>query len=624
MFQSLFVITLIAQSGGWNLHLISHQIGEEHYDMRKSESGIAVTSSFEYSDRGNKRPVAMTMQLKEDYQPVSLELKGRTTQLLKIDGAKGVFHDGDTERAVAVPAVSFVGVGLTPVAQQMLMMRYWAAHGRPDRLAIVPDRPARTAVIKLAGHDQITISGKTLKLDRYTVKGLAFGSEVLWLDAQENLVALMTFSSGLPLEAVEPAYEEAFEKLFRLGVDQEIATLAELTHEVPPEFTAHYAITGATLVRGTSAAPVPDSVVIVRDGRIAAAGARSEVTIPKGMPRIHGKGMTVMPGLWEMHTHYSGVEFGPATLAAGITTARDCGGEFDFLVATRDAIEKRGDLGPRLLLAGLVDGGGLDAFGAINATNAEEAKAVVAKYHAAGFQQIKLYTVLKPDVIRVLTAEAHRLGMSVTGHVPAALDTAQGIEAGMDQINHLNYISRMPRTQATIDFLLRHHTVVDPTVSWSEMGGHSKDIDAASFEPGLKKAPEYLAFKFSGMGGNRPSRMQENLALILSLEKAGVPIVAGSDTGLVGYGLIREIELYVQAGMTPLQAIQTATIVPARAMGLDKDTGTVEVGKRADLILVTGNPLEHISDLRKVVRVITNGRMFETDRLWEIVGFRPE
>ncbi len=216
-----------------------------------------------------------------------------------------------------------------------------------------------------------------------------------------------------------------------------------------------------------------------------------------------------------------------------------------------------------------MDGGGLNAFGAINATNAEEARAVVAKYHAAGFQQIKLYTLLKPDVIRVLAEEAHRAGMTVTGHVPAALDTAQAIEAGMDQINHLQYVSRMPRTQETIDFLLQHHTVVDPTVSWSEMGGHSKEIEASSFEPGLLKAPEYLAFKFGNMGGNRPSRMKENLDLILALQKAGVPIVAGSDTGLIGYGLIREVELYAEAGMTPLEAIQSATIVPARAMGLE-------------------------------------------------------
>ena len=100
-------------------------------------------------------------------------------------------------------------------------------------------------------------------------------------------------------------------------------------------------------------------------------------------------------------------------------------------------------------------------------------------------------------------------------------------------------------------------------------------------------------------------------------------IVAGLDTGLVGYGLHREIELYVAAGMTPMEAIQSATLVPARAMGLDHDSGTVEVGKRADLILVDGDPLQDILILRRVTRVIADGRVYDAAALWRSVGFRP-
>jgi imidazolonepropionase-like amidohydrolase len=99
--------------------------------------------------------------------------------------------------------------------------------------------------------------------------------------------------------------------------------------------------------------------------------------------------------------------------------------------------------------------------------------------------------------------------------------------------------------------------------------------------------------------------------------------VPGIDTGLVGYGLIRELELYVQAGMTPLEAIQSATIVSAHAMHHDRDSGTVEVGKRADLILIDGDPLGNISDLRKVSKVIANGRMYDSGKLWQAAGFRP-
>jgi imidazolonepropionase-like amidohydrolase len=130
------------------------------------------------------------------------------------------------------------------------------------------------------------------------------------------------------------------------------------------------------------------------------------------------------------------------------------------------------------------------------------------------------------------------------------------------------------------------------------------------------------------MGGTLPAeqmhaRLAQNLAVIGALHKAGIPIVPGSDTSLVGYGLHRELELYVEAGMTPLEAIQSATIVSARAMKLDREVGTVEAGKRADLILVEGDPLADIRALRRVSRVIANGRVFDPAPLWRSVGFQP-
>jgi imidazolonepropionase-like amidohydrolase len=334
-------------------------------------------------------------------------------------------------------------------------------------------------------------------------------------------------------------------------------------------------------------------------------------------------------------------------LAAGITTARDCGGDFDFLTAIRDGIEKQHRLGPRILLAGLVDASEPDAFGAVSADKPEEAQKVVARYKAAGFQQIKLYTLLKPDVVEALAEEAHRAGMTVTGHVPTALNAITGVKAGMDQINHLGFVTpvlRDPpknkdddesmdldsdRAKEAIRFLKEHHTVIDPTVSWGEMAGHPQSLDIASFEPGITKAPFTLSTKFISLGSSTTAiaKFQQRIAqseqVIGALYKAGIPIVAGSDTGLLGYGLYRELELYVKAGMTPLEAIQSATIVPARAMNLDDESGTIEPGKRADMILVDGNPLENISNIRKVSRVVTNGRMYESAPLWKSVGFQP-
>ncbi len=618
---------LLAESGTFAIYSILHFAGEEKYEITASSTGLMLNTTVQIADRGNSRTTSATLQMSGDYTPSRLEIKAAKSTVFTNDGAK------------------FTISGPSPFAVQQALVRYWKLHGRP--VSILPARTepgAEPIHIEPLGYETITVHGKPLLLERYNIANLMFGREILWMTLDGNLAAAMTFAGGLPMEAVRDEFKESLPQLYKSGIQQEMANLQSLARKVVPEQTGNYVIAGATLIDATGAAPLADSIVVIRNGRIAAVGARGKTRIPGGLPVINAKGKTLLPGLWEMHTHYSGVEFGPASLAAGLTTIRDCGGEFDYLVAQRDAAEKNVYPAPRFLLAGLVDAGGSKAFGHITAETPEEGRAVVAKYHAAGFQQMKLYTFLAPDVIRAISEEAHRLGMTVTGHVPQSVSTFEGIEAGMDQLNHLQYASRMFRdpgaaqgtpidfnsetARKAIQFLKDHKTVVDPTASWGEMASHSKEVDVADFEPGIRQAPFVLDMKFRGMGGDTTAaqmkgRLAQNLAVIHALHKAGIPIIPGSDTGLVGWGLIRELELYVEAGMTPMEAIQSGTIVSARAMGLEKDSGTIEPGKRADLILVEGNPAQRIGDLRKTVKVITAGRLYDTARLWESVGFHP-
>jgi imidazolonepropionase-like amidohydrolase len=645
------------EKGSFRLHLLLHAIGEETYEMKRASGDEFVMNvSSELTDRSNKRMVSATLRMKSDLSPVGFEQKRNaapttatptpttTIDSVEISSGTATVHEGETTRAISPAAKYFVGFGASPVSVQMMMLRYWASHGKPTGLEILRAVPGAPDVeIEAVGSDNIIVEGRPVALTRYTIANIVFGKEILWMNQQGQLAAVMTFAGGLPFEAVRSEYEPALNELFHAGVAQEMRNLAAIEKQVPPERTGTFAIVGATLVDGTGRPPMLNSVVIVRDGRIMAAGRRREVQIPGGMAIVNARGQTLLPGLWEMHTHFSGVEFGPALLAAGITTARDCGGEFEFLTTERDEIEQRHGLGPRLLLAGLVDASGITGFGAVTADTPDEARTVVDKYKVAGFLQIKLYTYLKPAVIGALSSEAHRLGMTVTGHVPNSVSTYEGVEAGMDQINHLNYVSRLmrapgasgpidfssPEVKKASQFLVEHHTVVDPTASWGEMAGHSKDMDVTTFEPGILKAPYTLSTKYIAMGVPATdstrvhARLAENLLVIGALHKAGVPIVAGSDTGLIGYGLDREIELYVQAGMSPMAAIQSATIVAARAMKLDGDSGTIEAGKRADMILVNGNPVENIHDIRKVSKVVTNGWMYDSGKLWESVGFKP-
>src|SRR6266566_1744755 len=149
-----------------------------------------------------------------------------------------------------------------------------------------------------------------------------------------------------------------------------------------------------------------------------------------------------------------------------------------------------------------------------------------------------------------------------------------------------------------------------------------------TFELGIAKIPPELAAILADVGPPSPvadlqeRRFAKFVAIVGGLHRAGVPIVAGTDQSVPGHSLHRELELYVQAGFTPLEAIQAATTVPARVMGLDKELGTIETGKRADLILIDGDPLQEIHNTRNVEYVITNGTLYHTAELWHSVGFK--
>jgi imidazolonepropionase-like amidohydrolase len=633
---------LLVEHGVYQVHLLLHAIGTEEYTITDDRDGQrTLTATTNTNDRGMKRTTVSTLTYGDHFEPLRLEQKSATaTSVTEIAGNKATIHELDQTRTLAKPPIAFVGFSSMPAAVQVMMMRYWMYRHQPARLPILrASDQALPLEIRLVGNEAFQIKGKMVRLTRYTIANLIFGREIVWMNDSYRVAAIMTFAGGLPQEEVLDEYESATNNIARSGVRQEMLDLADIDREVPIEASGAYAIVGARLIDGTGAPAIEHATVVVKNGRIVSAGT---TPAPAGMRIIHADGKSLLPGLWEMHSHYSGVEFGPALLAAGVTTARDCGGELDFLLTIRNAIASDHVLGPRLLLAGLIDAGGPLAFGAVDAETPEEGIAAVDSYADNHFQQIKVYTQLKPDVLRAIAAEAHRRGMTVTGHVPAAVTTPEGIADGMDQINHLQFVTRpmtpegatapdlnSEQAKSLIALLKEKNIVVDPTAGWGEMAGHPKSIETASFEPGVNAAPYTLGSRFRAMGAPAAddaeakfkARMKSNLEVIDALYKAGVPIVAGSDTGLIGYGLDRELELYVQAGMTPMAAIQTATLNAARAMRLDRDSGTVEPGKRADLILVDGNPLQKISDIRRVDKVVTEGRMYDSKKLARSVGF---
>jgi hypothetical protein len=588
-------------------------------------------ADFHYNERGSDVRLGATMRMLDDGTPVEFNANGNNYRPFKVDtsvkveGRTATIHDGRRDHTAKVPDQFFTLSGYAPLSAQMMILRYWKSHKKPVGLAIFP---GGRVTIKPSGVDEIEFGGKTARLTRYAIGGVVWGDETIWLDDRDEIAAASTYAGNLPLEAVRDEYKDALPQLIASANSDRFHELRSISRQIRPLMQANFAIVGVTLIDGKSDAAIENATVIVRDGRIADAGGK--VAIPSGIPVIDGHGKTVLPGLWEMHAHFAQVEYGPAYLAAGVTSARDCGDEFEFLTGVRDLIHG-GALGPHLMLAGLVDGSGPGTFGVTWADTPEQGRAVVAKYHAAGFEQMKIYNKIKPDVLRAITDEAHRDGMSVTGHIPDGMTAVDGVEAGMDQINHFGPILQAlhaagpSREAEVIQFFKDHHTVIDPTLAWGELLGRPTNVPIESFEPGFAKAP-YTLTSMIGMSGSAPGewkRPVESFRELRALYAAGVPIVAGTDKAVPAHSLHRELELYVEAGLTPMKVIQIATSGAARVMGVEGEVGTIEAGKRADMILVDGNPLTHFADLRNVHRVITYGRVYDPGPLWSSVGFRP-
>jgi len=395
-------------------------------------------------------------------------------------------------------------------------------------------------------------------------------------------------------------------------------------------------------------------VMIIKDGRIAAIGSRSTMEVPNDAKVIDVTGKTLMPGLWDMHAHSNQVQWAPAYLAGGITTIRDNGNEIEFATAFRDAIANDGLLGPDILLAGMTDGAGAKGNGIVRATNAEEAREVVATYHSNGYKQIKIYNSLTPDVLKVLAEEAHNKGMTVTGHIPAAVGTIKdAVELGMDMFSHDRAVYSVlfpektklqagkdmlenpevsdDRIENAIDFLLKNKIALDPTMNIRLLLNTAEGEPLETVEPDVGRIAYELWEGKRFRKGKRPDAVKKEVArytkgaeIIGDFFRAGVPIVAGTDNFVPVFSLYLEIETYQKlGGLTPLEAIQTATIIPARVMGMDSETGTLEINKQADIAILDKNPLVDISNIRTVSAVLTNGNYYDSTPLWQAADFKP-
>jgi imidazolonepropionase-like amidohydrolase len=638
------------EQGKFTLYKLQQRVGEETYEMTRSGKDVGLKTTFALSFLGSSVPLNATLEMGDQYRPKRFEIKGATSTLTSIDAAVTVqgntaqVRDRAGTRTEPATGQFFTITHYPPLAIEQALYRYWVRAKKPVTLRLLPKG---TVSFSYRGRDTVSAEGRRVALDRYAVDGLVWGSQVAWFDSAQNIIAVVQGDAELDrFEAIRAGYESSMPLFVRRAVADGMNALARASRAIPRVHEGEYAIVNANVIDGKTASPLANAVVLVRDGKIAAVGPAASVALPADVKRFDARGMTVLPGLWDMHGHYEQHEWVFAGLAAGVTTVRDAANELELVTALRDDVNSGRILGPRILAAGVIDGGE-HPLGVHVAKSADEARAVVRRYHKAGFVQIKIYQSLPPELVSVVADEAHKLGMTVTGHVPTGMNARQFVEAGADQINHLGFVTAVMRTpaqpgqpprpvdiasaeaQEAIRFFKQHGTVIDPSLARGEQHAHPKDTTFAAFEPGVAKAPLELQDALNTTGApadiapRAMANLERSLRIVAALQDAGIPIVLGTDLVVPGHSIYRELELAVRGGMSPLEAIQAATIVPARAMKLDAESGTIEVGKRADLIVVAGSPLSRISDIRNVRFVVANGKMFNTDPLWRAAGFKP-
>jgi len=635
---------LPTDSGTFFLHKFAQHIGKETYWVTKYKDSIKYNVDFKFVDRGSPVPLKARLKLTATGNPLELVVKGQTSRFSTIDDSVRVLDDGVVfkvdEKLTAYKThqhLSFPVAGYSPTLVQQAMLQYWKKNKQP---ATIKTLPFGSVQIKKDGTDQLTFNGKPLLLNRFTVSGLVWGNELIWTDAGGKLICLITNDAeGDKLESVRKEYEGLLTELiskaaiYGMRFFAKAAAPAGVVNKV-------IAITGGNLFDVNTGTSGPNAVVLIENGLIKMTGKVGSVKIPANAKVISASGKTILPGLWDMHAHFEQAEWGPAYLAAGVTTVRDCGNEFEYINAIKNAIDGGRGVGPNILKAGIIDGKGPMSLGVIQADTKEEAVKAVDRYKENGFAQIKIYSSVKPAIVKAICNEAHKVGLTVTGHIPNGMTLQQGVDSGMNMVNHEQYVYAILKRNkdrsvdfedsvsvAAIKFIKDHHVVIDPTLGVFELAFRNVKDSITNLEPAYSTLPSPLQTLFKNMGMEPANAMkfqpvmQSMVTSVKRLYDAGVIIVAGTDMGFPGFSLDRELELYVSAGLTPAQAIKTATITPAQAMGVDKQTGSIEAGKQADIILIDGDPLNNISNIRKVSMVIKAGRIYDPVSLHRMAGF---
>jgi cytosine/adenosine deaminase-related metal-dependent hydrolase len=626
-----------------------------------SQEGNRYNVTFEFNDRGRGPKIASAITVDRDGFPVHVEnsgvnyLKVPISETFDVSSGKARWKNSSEEGEKAFSPKAFY-LSLSGVPNEGTLLANVLLRAKDGRVPLFPEGEAsiekgRELVLAAPG------GGGQKTIVEYFISGFDFTPSPLWLDSDGNLFASVNGWSQIVLKGWEKSVPEILKAQEADSEKRMAARERALRHPL----TGPLAITHVSLFDSETATVRPDTTVIVEGNRIRTVGDSRDTPVPEGATVVNGRGKTLVPGLWDMHVHLSGDTDGILDIAAGVTSVRDLANDIDHLLEWKRKFDSGETVGPRVLMAGFLDGRGPYAGPTkVFADSEDEARVAIEKYAKLGYCQIKIYSSIKPELVPAIARMAHEKGMRVSGHVPAFMTAEQFVRDGADEIQHVNFLflnflfdtvkdTRTParfvevaehaatfdfsseKFKAFVELLKTRKTVSDPTLDvFEDMFLGRPTTESPSLAPIAGRLPAQIRRGLFNTGlpmteGKEKlyrDSFQALLRMVSELYRAGVPIVAGTDS-LAGFALHRELELYVAAGIPTPKVLQLATLGAARVMGRDKELGSVSAGKLADFLLVDGDPVASIGDIRRVSSVYKDGVRFDPAELDASIGVKP-
>ena len=490
----------------------------------------------------------------------------------------------------------------------------------------------------------------------YSLTGAGLNPNVMVLDESGALFAELRGREVL----IREGFEGEADRLLALAGELRRERLKKLERKLRHEYEWPVRIDNVRIFDPAAGNVGELTSVLTREGRIAEVGATNLDSATEPAVVVDGAGGTLVAGLYDMHAHNS-LQSGLHYLAAGVTSTRDMGNDNGMLADILTGTES-GDLpGPRITPAGLIEARTpFSARVGVVAESLEQALAAVRGYAELGYHEIKTYNSMKIEWVEPIIAEARKAGLGVTGHVPAFMSPDAVIAAGYDSIAHINQLmlgwllkpgedtrtalrlTGMKRAadldldsakvRATIELMQKHGTALDTTAVIFERLMISR---ARQVQPGDAPYLDHMPIGYQryrkrtfvpliepGDDAEYRKAFDKSVEVIGLLHESGVPLLIGTDDGS-GVTIHRELELYVKAGIPPAVALTIATMGAAEYLDQQGEFGSIEPGKRADFLLLVGNPVADISAIRGVRLVSKGGAIYFPEEIYESLGIRP-